>query len=238
MNVDGAKPFLMAQAVVGTPTTCTLAAPILNSTTPGNGEVALSWSLVDGATGYRVYYDQAGKAQLVADVGDTLEFIDTGLTNGMAYCYKVTAYDATCESGFSDILCATPENPGQTAPNAGVRSMETGYWSAKGKIQQWNPSSSFSAGDTVIIRAKVLDSDDAPITNATVAMVIGGPETVTLNSGPSGTDGWAEAVWNTKASSRRSPGTAPGSYTATTTNVTASGYHWDGATTSAGFSIQ
>jgi hypothetical protein len=38
---------------------------------------------------------------------------DTGLTNGQEYCYKVTSYhDATCESGFSTILCAPPPEPG------------------------------------------------------------------------------------------------------------------------------
>jgi hypothetical protein len=237
MDVDGAKPFLMTQATLGTPPEgCTLTPPTSLSASPGNGEVTLEWSTVTGATGYRVYYDQAGKAQLVAEVGNTTH-IDAGLTNGVEYCYKVTAYDATCESGFSNIVCAVPENQGQTTPPAGVDLMEAGYWSGKGNNQQWN-ASPIPAGETVVIRARVVDATNASISNATVEIVIGGPETVTLNSGPSDANGWAEAAWNTKAPGRKNPGTTPGDYTATTTNVTATGYHWDGMTTNTSFKIQ
>jgi hypothetical protein len=115
--------------------------------------------------------------------------------------------------------------------------MEAGYWSGKGNNQQWN-ASPIAAGETVVIRARVVDTTNAPISNATVEIVIGGPETVTLNSGPSDGNGWAEAAWNTKAPGRKNPGTTPGDYTATTTNVTATGYHWDGVTTSTSFIIQ
>jgi hypothetical protein len=249
MNVDGAAPFLMTQATHGTADDCTAPTPTLRSATPGHTEVTVEWS--DESTdpeveiaGYKVYYDQAGKAQLVHDtVNDTnplsTTFTDTGLTNGVEYCYKVTAYDADCESGFSNIVCATPENQGQTTPPTGVDSMETGYWSGKGKNQLWNPSILIPAGETVVIRAYVVDNVTAlPVANATVEMTIGGPETVTLNSGPSDADGLAEATWNTQAPNKKGQGgTTPGLYTATTTNVTATGYHWDGVTTSITFTI-
>ena len=107
MNIDGAAPFLMTQATFGTPpTSCPLSAPTLAVATPGHTQVALEWTAAPGATGYNVYYDQAGKAQLIVDNGNTLTYLDSGLTNGVEYCYKVTAYDATCESGYSTILCA------------------------------------------------------------------------------------------------------------------------------------
>jgi hypothetical protein len=238
MNVDGAYPFLMTQATFGIPPAdCTLSPPTSLSASPGNGEVTLEWTAVAGATGYKVYYDQAGKAQFVDDAQNTT-FIDTGLTNGVEYCYKVTAVDATCESGFSDIVCAVPENQGQTTPPAGVDWMEAGYWSGKGKNQTWKISP-IPAGETVVIRAHVVDTISASISNATVEIVIGGPETVTLNSGPSDASGIAEATWNTQAPNKKGQGgTTLGDYTATTTNVTATGYHWDGVTTSTSFSIQ
>ena len=121
MNVDGAAPFLMNQASWGTPSQppCSLDAPILTTATPGHTQVTLEWSAAAGATGYNVYYDQAGKSQFVADAGNTATFVDTGLTNGIEYCYEVTAYDATCESAFSNILCAIPTTQG---PGAGNRS--------------------------------------------------------------------------------------------------------------------
>jgi hypothetical protein len=241
MNVDGAAPFLMTSAAVGTPSqpVCELLPPTLTSATPGHTQVTLDWLAVDAATGYKVYYDQTGKAQLVADAGDTTSYTDTGLTNGVEYCYKVTAYDTTCESGFSNILCATPENQGQTTDPAGVVAMETGVYTGKGKSQTFETKDVFAAGDTVVIRALVQDKAGAPISNATVEIQIGGPEQVSLNSNPSDANGWAEATWSTQAPNRKGQGgTTPGGYTATVTNVTASGYHWDSVTTSTTFTIQ
>jgi hypothetical protein len=244
MNVDGAAPFLMAQATTGVPTSCDVGAPSLDALTPGHTQVTIDWSAVGGATGYKVYYDQAGKARLVADAGDAARYIDTGLTNGVEYCSKVTAYNATCESGCSNILCATPTNQGQTTDPAGVDLMQTGLWTGKGKNQQFVTGDSFAAGDTVVVRAQVHDGVDEnnnpiPIANATVEITIGGPETVTLNSNPSDADGWAEANWQTRAPNRKGAGgTATGSYTATTTNVTGSGYDWDSVTTGTTFTLQ
>ena len=106
----------MAQAVsTGPIPTCGVPAPTLDLATPGNTQVTLEWSEAAGATGYKVYYDQAGKAQLVADVdGTQTSHVDSGLTNGVEYCYKVTSYTDICESGFSNIICAVPTNQGQT----------------------------------------------------------------------------------------------------------------------------
>jgi hypothetical protein len=247
MNVDGATPFLMAQATVGEPGGgCTAPTPMLTSATPGHSEVALAWSDESAdsmVAGYKLYYDQAGKAQLVADIADptVTTYPDTGLTNGVEYCYKVTSYyDATCESGFSSILCAIPTNQGQAGPTVGVATgeMETGIYVGKGKSQTYTAKTLFNAGDTVIIRAKVKNEAGIPVANATVEITIGGPETVTLNSNPSDAQGWAEVSWNTKAPGKRQTGTTPGGYTASVTNVTASGYNWDQVTTQVTFTIQ
>jgi hypothetical protein len=240
MNRDGAAPILMAQATYPEqPSACELGAPTLTALTPGNAQVTLDWTAVTGATGYNVYYDQAGKAQLVADAGNNTSYVDAGLTNGVEYCYKLTAYDATCESGYSDIVCTTPQNQGQTTDPAGVSTMETGMWTGKGQNQLFVTTDLFAAGDAIVVRAHVVDGIGNPIANATVEITIGGPETVTLNSNPSAADGLAEATWQTQKPNKKGQGgTTPGSYTASTTNVTASGYHWDGVTTSTTFTIQ
>jgi hypothetical protein len=245
MNLDGARPFLMTQATVGTTSGgCLAPTPTLDQAQAGNQQVVLSWTAIDDPTiaGYKVYYDQANKAQLVTSIADpnASSYTDSGLTNGQEYCYKATTYyDATCESGFSNIICATPQNQGQTTDPAGVNAMETGYWSGKGKNQNYVVTSSFAAGDTVVVRARVVDAGGAPIANATVEITIGGPEAVTLNSNPSDANGWAEISWQTQSPNRKGQGgTTAGSYTASTTNVTASGYHWDTVTTSTTFTIQ
>jgi hypothetical protein len=118
--------------------------------------------------------------------------------------------------------------------------MQTGYWTGKGKNRQFVTTPMFSAGETVVILARVIDTTATTfVSNATVEITIGGPETVTLNSGPSDAEGWAEATWNTQSPNKKGQGgTTPGSYTATTTNITATGYHWDGVTMSATFVVQ
>jgi hypothetical protein len=191
------------------------------------------------ATGYNLYYDQAGKTQLVADAGNTTTFTDTGLTNGNEYCYKVTAYydcdtdpevEDIVESAFSNIVCATPQAAGQDAL-ADIDTIQTGYYLTTGKgpnktttFVSWT---SFQAGDGVVIRVYVKDGDSEnanPVSNASVDIAITGPETVSLTTGPSDSTGLAEVTWNTSAPNRKgNGGTTPGSYTATATNVTGGG---------------
>jgi hypothetical protein len=246
MNKDGAAPFLMAQATVGGGlSSCAVSAPTLDTLTAGHTQVTLEWSDETAdpeVRGYNVYYDQAGKAQFVVDIADPsiTTYTDSGLTDGEQYCYKVTAYDATCESGFSNILCGTPQNQGQTTDPAGISAMESGSYSGNGKNQTYEARTLFNPGDAIAIRTEVIDGvTGSPVANATVEITIGGPETVTLNSNPSDANGWAEASWQTQKPNKKGQGgTSPGSYTATTTNVTASGYHWDSVTTSTSFTIQ
>jgi hypothetical protein len=245
MTIDGAQPFLMAQATFGTPETCNAPTPDLLSAVPGNGEVALNWSdeSVDPlVAGYRLYYDQAGKAQLVTDIqkATTITFTDTGLTNGLEVCYEVTSYyDATCESAYSKILCTIPTNQGQATDPAHVDSMETGIYTGKGNSRTYTPQTTFIAGDSIVIRATVLDGiTGLPLSGATVDLLITGPASLTLVSGTSDANGMAEASWQTKAPGRKNPGTASGDYAVETKGITAADYHWDGVTTSTTFAIQ
>ncbi|MGD8440792.1 MAG: fibronectin type III domain-containing protein [Holophagae bacterium] len=239
MNLDGAAPFLMASASTSTTPPCTLEAPTLDAAVPGHSEVTLTWSSVTGATGYTVYYDQNGKAQIVADAGDTLSFLDSGLTNGQEYCYKVTAYEDSCESGFSNILCATPTNQGQTTSPAGVSEVLTGLYTGHGQNTTFNQQGTFTAGDQVTFRATVFDSDTGlPLEGATVDLLITGPESLTVTTGQSDAAGVAEGSWNTKSGGKNRPGTPAGSYTAAVAGVSANGYDWDGVATTVSFTIQ
>jgi hypothetical protein len=122
-SVPGAAPFLMAQASTGGgPPPCTPPVPTLVSAAPSAGQVTLTWSdehaSDSSVVGYTVYYDQAGKSQLVAQVGKTTTHVDTGLTSGQTYCYKVTARYAACESGPSAVKCAKPGKDVGTACTA------------------------------------------------------------------------------------------------------------------------
>jgi hypothetical protein len=76
--------------------------------------------------------------------------------------------------------------------------------------------------------------------NATVDISITGPgpDPVNLTTGLSDVNGIAEATWQTQAPNKKGVGgTTLGTYTAMTTNVTATGYTWDGLATSTTFDI-
>jgi hypothetical protein len=239
MNVPGAAPYAMTQATVGNVGGgCEAPLPTLLSAQPGNGEVSLSWSDEHtgnaNVVGYNLYYDQAGKAQLVASLGLVTTYTDTGLSNGVEYCYKVTSRYADCESEYSNILCATP-SPGQTGA-AGVSTLTTGIYNGATFVE----TTTFTAGDAVVVRAIVVDTGTGlPLQGATVSIAITGPESQNLSSGASTADGIAEATWQTKAPNARGKGgTKLGTYTATVTDVAVTGYTWDGVATTTSFDIQ
>jgi hypothetical protein len=250
LNIGMAAPYVMASTTWHDPTIpqCNALSPVLISAVPSSQQVDITWQPVDPPVdGYKLYYDQAGKAQLVADVGLNTAYTDTGLTNGQEYCYKVTSYytdsitGAICESGFSSILCAIPNAGGQL--NVGVDTMQTGLYVKQGKgknaVTVFEPLTSFTAGEGVVIRAQVIDvATGIALQNATVDIAITGPELVFFTTGPSDVSGIAEVTWQTQAPNKKGVGgTTPGAYTATTTNVTATGYTWDGLATFADFDI-
>jgi hypothetical protein len=246
MNVPGAAPIMMARSTIGVGGGCQAPVPSLLGAVPGNGQVTLTWSDMHtndpNVTGYAVYYDQAGKAQPVATVGLTTTYTDTGLTNGQEYCYKVTSLYSGCESAYSNVLCAIPNNQGQA--KSSVSSLDTGLYQKSGKGRNATTTfvltTTFTLGDNVVVRAHVADkSTGLPIANATVTISVTGPESVSLTTGPSGTDGVAEATWQTQAPNKHGiGGTTPGTYTSTVTDVSATGYAWDGTMTTVSFDIQ
>jgi len=245
VQVAGIVPFAMTSATWGsgggTTPPCSAPVPTLLSAIPGHTLVNLAWSDEHSAdpavTGYRIYYDQAGKSQLVDEVGLVTAYTDTGLTDGVEYCYKVTSI-TDCESGFSNILCATPSPRGV----ASVTSLITGRYetigSGKNKTTQFVDTSSFVAGDEIVFRATLVDQNGLPVAGAGVDIGISGPEIQVLTA-TSDANGLAETPWRTSAPNRRGTGgTTPGAYEAVTTSVVANGYDWDGVQQTTPFSIQ
>ena len=117
-------------------------------------------------------------------------------------------------------------------------SITSGLVTGKGKNQDFTPTTAFTQGDTVVLQIVVLDNSGNPVEGATVLLDISGAEALSLTSSVSGPDGIVEASWRTSAPNRKGQGgTAPGAYTATTSNVDAAGYTWNGLATSSGFNI-
>ncbi len=81
----------------------------------GSSQAVLTWSApaTNGGTsitGYKVYRGTtAGNEVLLTTLGNVLTFTDTGLTNGQAYYYKVSAVNGVGESARSNQAMAIPE---------------------------------------------------------------------------------------------------------------------------------
>ena len=85
-------------------------APAVLTATPGNGQVALSWSASSGATSYNVKRAtvSGGPYTTIASPSST-SYTNSGLTNGTTYYYVVSAVNSAGESGNSSQVSATPQ---------------------------------------------------------------------------------------------------------------------------------
>lgn len=75
-----------------TPTVIVPAEPLLDQPVSGNTQLALTWSPVPGATGYKVHYGTIPQEETAIEVGDTTSYTLSGLTNGQNYHVAVSAY--------------------------------------------------------------------------------------------------------------------------------------------------
>lgn len=93
------------------------AAPTGLTATAADARVTLSWSAVVNATDYNVKYRRTSDDPYttIATGITTTNYSHTGLTNGMAYYYVVSATNSAGESANSDEASATPT---ATAPGA------------------------------------------------------------------------------------------------------------------------
>jgi hypothetical protein len=101
---EGASPITVSNASTTSATlsglasgaTSTPATPTLNSVTPLNESLEVSWDAVDGATGYRLYYDvddgTSAPPTTLKEEGTNTSDTLTGLTNDVKYKIAVSAY--------------------------------------------------------------------------------------------------------------------------------------------------
>lgn len=162
--------------------------------------------------------------------------VQTGTWSVRVYPWNGDAFDSEPESSVGVDISYFGSEPGTEPPapepppvaKAGVEdSMVTGRYETTGKGRNKTTTyvltDSFTAGDDVIIKARVVDDSANSVVGATVDIAITGPTPVNLTTGPSDSFGVAEARWQT------SDGTEAGDYVATTKDVNAGvGYAWDG----------
>lgn len=79
----------------------------------GNGQILITWNLISGITNYNVERstDQVNWTNVASPT--VPQYLDTSVTLGTTYYYRVSATQGVDTSGFSDITSETPTQPGQ-----------------------------------------------------------------------------------------------------------------------------
>ncbi len=86
------------------------------SAAPGDGKVSLSWGAnpaSEAVDGYQVYVD----GTMVADHVSAPSYTVTGVVNGQAYAFRVSAHNAQDYGDWTNPVSATPVGP--SPPSAG-----------------------------------------------------------------------------------------------------------------------
>lgn len=97
--------------VSATPQVPAPGAPVLQSAVAGDKHVNISWSAVDGATGYKIFSGTTSGdyGDSIATVTDSVYGYDaTELINGTTYYFVVIAENPGGDSGYSNEISATP----------------------------------------------------------------------------------------------------------------------------------
>ncbi|MGO8671962.1 MAG: choice-of-anchor tandem repeat GloVer-containing protein, partial [Capsulimonadaceae bacterium] len=164
------------------------AVPTGLTATPGDTQVSLSWSSSSGATSYYVYRGTATGGESATPVGTATgtTYTDTGLTNGVAYYYKVAAVNGGGTSAESSEASATPEPPIPSVPTSltatpGNTQVSLSWSSSSGatSFNVYRGTASGSEGSTPVGTASGTTYTDTGLTNGVayyykVAAVNGG----------------------------------------------------------------
>jgi len=144
--------------------------------TAGNATVSLTWNAPSsngGATitGYNVYRGTASNGEGTTPIAtvSTTSYTDSGLANGQAYYYKVTAANSIGQSLSSNEASATPQLPALS-------------------VSVTTDSLVYSKGSTATITVKVTSL--TPVSGAAVTLTIKGPSgTTSQNTGTTDSNG-------------------------------------------------
>lgn len=147
----GNTPTSPTQPPTTTPTPTPTPQPELPATPTGlsgtvaDRQVSLTWTAVSGATGYKIYRG----ATMIGSPANS-SYSDSGLTNGTAYSYQVSATNAAGESTKSSAVSLTPQATSSGCAFPGLPANDCNPWlpmAAMGKQWQLTLSEEFNGTD-------------------------------------------------------------------------------------------
>ncbi len=137
-------------------------APTLTSATGGSAQVTLNWTAPSSSggsaiTNYRIYRGtSSGGETVLTTVGNQLSYVDSTVTNGTTYWYKVSAVNAVAEGPLSNELSATPQagpvtvtfnvSTGSDDGDVGVSAPLSGGYPPSGTAAPFTDGTVFTAG--------------------------------------------------------------------------------------------
>ncbi|MFZ3381735.1 MAG: glycoside hydrolase family 44 protein [Candidatus Acidiferrales bacterium] len=154
-------------------TTTVLSAPTGLAATPGNAQVALTWTSTSGATGYYVKRSTTTGGPYTQIATETAaSYTDTGLTNGTKYFYVVAAYNSAGTGQNSAEVSATPALPPPATPSglaatAGNAQISLTWNASTGATSYHVKRSTASGAETQISAPTSASYTDTGLTNGT-----------------------------------------------------------------------
>jgi fibronectin type 3 domain-containing protein len=128
-------------------------APTGLTATAGNAQVSLSWTASTGATSYNVYRGTSAGGESPTPIATSVtatSYLNTGLTNGTTYYYKVAAVNSAGTSALSAEVSATPKvspPPAPTGLTATAGNAQVSLsWTASAGAASYNVYRGTSAG--------------------------------------------------------------------------------------------
>lgn len=120
----------------------------------GSGQITINWSSVSGATGYYIYRDTSstGSFPLLVDAGNVTSYVNTSLTSGTTYYYKVSAYKGT----------GSPESAASNPVNASVSAVAGGGGGVSIRASSSSSQSVSSAASSVSVASVPATSVASP----------------------------------------------------------------------------
>ncbi|WP_158301928.1 X2-like carbohydrate binding domain-containing protein [Paenibacillus mesophilus] len=179
-NFSAGAPQTYTITVIDTTVNPVPNAPVLVSAVAANRQVTLSWTPVNGATGYKVYQTVTsgtyGSSTPITVGGSVYGYTSTELTNGITYYYVVKAMNNAGDSVASNELSAKPFSAvvypsGSVTPNSGVNVLVNGKAEQTGTATTTTVNGQ-SVTTVAIDPAKLQERLDAAGQNAVITIPI------------------------------------------------------------------